>query len=77
MPLWLGTPTESILFPVLGGSQRPNEACHFLMLQLGLYTAMASCLGKNVIAEAWPQVPMKRKELRVYVSKQTLKLRYG
>lgn len=34
MLLWLGTPT------VLEGSQRPNEACHFLMLQLGLYTTM-------------------------------------
>jgi len=68
MLLWLDTPTESILVSVMGGSQRLNEACHFLMLQLGLYTAMASCLRKNVIAKAWPQMLMKRKELLMCVS---------
>lgn len=40
MLLRLGTPT------VLEGSQGPNEACHFLMLQLGLYTTMQLSWGK-------------------------------
>lgn len=68
MFLWLAAPTEIILFSVLGGSQKPYEASHFSMLQLGLYAAMALCLGKNVIAEAWPQMLMKRKELHTYMS---------
>lgn len=60
--LWLGVPTECILFSALWGSQRPNEAHHFLTVQLGPCTAMASHLGKNVIAEVWSQMLVKRKE---------------
>lgn len=65
MLLWLGTLTESNLFSVQGGFQRPNDAHHFLMLQLRLCPAMAPCLGKSVIVEAWPQMLKERKELQV------------
>lgn len=67
MLLWLGPLTESIHFSVQGGFQRPNDACHFLMLQLRLFPATAPCLGKRVIVEAWPQ-RLKRKELYMCVS---------
>lgn len=60
MLLWLGTPTVTILFSVQGGFQRPNDACHFLMLQLRLCPAVAPCLGKSVIVEAWPQMLKER-----------------
>lgn len=65
MLLWLGTLTESNLFSVQGGFQRPNDAHHFLMLQLRLCPAVAPCLGKSVIVEAWPQMLKERKELQV------------
>lgn len=48
------------------GFQRPNDARHFLMLQLRLYPAVTTCLGKSVIVEAWPQM-LKRKQLHMCV----------